>query len=261
MELPFAILLMRSSYNAVDELDFVPMTEFQRTFFLFRQSEWELYKQYHPNVIQGILSDPYYFDFISFAQYVVISDKVKLARSNFIETINAQGDTIVVNRDTRAIPDEMLIQLHNQIVGNKIIEYLYSTYPSTALPNNSTKLVGDDGILTEENAIVFTKYMQLVLDLFSINNYALDMKVNLVESDSKNRKNEYIVKVKSVLPVTLWSSHALANRRDVPTNIFELKALAALAAIFSINIDVVDTIFDEISVIHILKLAGRKGKK
>jgi len=83
----------------------------------------------------------------------------------------------------------MLVQLHNQIVGNKIIEYLYSTYPSTALPNNSTKLVGNDGILTDENAIVFTKYMQLVLDLFSINNYALDMKVNLVESDSKNRKN------------------------------------------------------------------------
>jgi hypothetical protein len=154
----------------------------------------------------------------------------------------------------------MLVQLHNQIVGNKIIEYLYSTYPSTALPNNSTKLVGNDGILTDENAIVFTKYMQLVLNLFSINNYALDMKVNLVESDSKNRKNEYIVKVKSVLPVTLWSSHALANRRDVPTNIFELKALTALAAIFSIKIDVVDTIFDEISVIHILKVAGKKGK-
>ncbi len=260
MELPFAILLMRSSYNAVDELDFVPMTEFQKTFFLFRQSEWELYKQFHPNVIQGILSDPYYFDFISFAQYAVISDKIKLARSNFIETINAQGDTIVVNRDTRLVPDEMLTQLHGKIVGNKIIEYLYSTYPTSALPDNSTTLVGNDGILGNENAIIFTKYLQLMLDLFSINNYALDMKVSVVADDSTDRKNEYVVKIKSVLPVTLWSSKALANRRDSPTNNFEIKATASLATTFSIDVDVIDTIFDEINVIHILKIKGKKRK-
>ena len=256
MELPFAILLMRSSYNAVDELDFVPMTEFQKTFFLFRQSEWELYKQFHPNVIQGILSDPYYFDFISFAQYAVISDKIKLARSDFIETVNAQGDTIVVNRDTRLVPNEKLTQLHGKIVGNKIIEYLYSTYPPSALPDNSTKLIGNDGILGYKNAIIFTKYLQLILDLFSINNYALDMKVSMVADDSTDRKNEFVVKIKSVLPVTLWSSKALANRRDSPSNNFEIKATASLAATFSIDVDIIDTIFDEINVIHILKIKG-----
>ena len=45
LELPFAIQLMRSSYNMADELDFTPMDEFQKSFFLFRQSEWENYKQ------------------------------------------------------------------------------------------------------------------------------------------------------------------------------------------------------------------------
>lgn len=33
----FAVLLMRSSYNALDELDCVPMDQFQRDFFLIRQ--------------------------------------------------------------------------------------------------------------------------------------------------------------------------------------------------------------------------------
>lgn len=35
----FAVLLMRSSYNALDELDCVPMDQFQRDFFLVRQGK------------------------------------------------------------------------------------------------------------------------------------------------------------------------------------------------------------------------------
>jgi hypothetical protein len=46
----FAVLLMRSSYNALDDLDCVPMDQFQRDFFLIRQGtagsramkKWEL---------------------------------------------------------------------------------------------------------------------------------------------------------------------------------------------------------------------------
>lgn len=35
MELPFAVVLMRSSYNALDEIDIIPMDEFQKRFFYF----------------------------------------------------------------------------------------------------------------------------------------------------------------------------------------------------------------------------------
>lgn len=87
MDLQFAIQLMRNSYNMVDELDFVPMDEFQKDFFLFRQSEWEDYRNYHPNVMQGDLSDPLYFDFISFCQYAVISYKMKYGKLDFIEKV------------------------------------------------------------------------------------------------------------------------------------------------------------------------------
>lgn len=39
----FAVLLMRSSYEVSDELDFVPMDQFQREFFLFRAEQYEKY--------------------------------------------------------------------------------------------------------------------------------------------------------------------------------------------------------------------------
>jgi len=68
---------MRSSYNALDELDCVAMDQFQRDFFLFRQSEYAFYTQHLGGqggiVQQGMLQDPYYFDFISFAQYATIA--------------------------------------------------------------------------------------------------------------------------------------------------------------------------------------------
>ena len=36
-----AVLLMRSSYSISDDLDFIPMDQFQKEFFFVRQAEWE----------------------------------------------------------------------------------------------------------------------------------------------------------------------------------------------------------------------------
>lgn len=88
MDLSFAVLLMRSSYNSVDELDCVPMNEFQKQFFLFRQTEWEDYHNKHPNVLQADLADPSYFDFISFAQYATISAQLRQPRQSFVELVS-----------------------------------------------------------------------------------------------------------------------------------------------------------------------------
>jgi hypothetical protein len=68
---------MRSSYAMVDELDYTPMDQFQKEFFLLRQDEWQRYQREHPGIIQGDLKDPNYFDFISFAQYATISRGMK----------------------------------------------------------------------------------------------------------------------------------------------------------------------------------------
>ena len=57
---------------------------------MFRQSEWEDYKGHHSTVLQGDLADPLYFDFISFCQYVVIADKIRKGRDQFVEKVAMQ---------------------------------------------------------------------------------------------------------------------------------------------------------------------------
>ena len=87
MDLSLAVLLMRSSYGIVDDLDFIPMDMFQKDFFIFRQDEWEDYKGKHPTVMQGDLADPLYFDFISFAQYATISSSMRNGQLQFVEKV------------------------------------------------------------------------------------------------------------------------------------------------------------------------------
>ena len=111
---------MRNSYNAVDDLDFVAMDEFQKSFFLYRQSEWEDYRDRHPNVMQGDLADPVYFDFISFAQYAVINQEIKLGRYDFVEKFDANGTTQIVRRDS-SIMNDMLPSYHERIVGERLL--------------------------------------------------------------------------------------------------------------------------------------------
>jgi hypothetical protein len=134
MELPFAVALMRSSYNAVDELDFTPMDEFQKSFFLYRQDEWSDYKSYHPNVLQGDLADPLYFDFISFVQYAVIGGKCKEGQYDFVEKIGANGTTQLVRRNTNYSNDE-LPYLHSDLVGRKLLRlvFVYILYTTEIL--------------------------------------------------------------------------------------------------------------------------------
>mmetsp|Transcript_12350 Transcript_12350/g.27040 ORF Transcript_12350/g.27040 Transcript_12350/m.27040 type:complete len:211 (-) Transcript_12350:668-1300(-) len=43
LNMEFAVLLMRSSYSVLDDLDCVPMDQFQRDFFLIRQAEYQPY--------------------------------------------------------------------------------------------------------------------------------------------------------------------------------------------------------------------------
>ena len=50
LENDFAVLLMRTTYSVADELDYYPMDKFQQDQFLFRQDEWELYREALPGV-------------------------------------------------------------------------------------------------------------------------------------------------------------------------------------------------------------------
>ena len=70
IDIKLAVLLLRSTYETVDALDMMAMDTFQINFWKSRQSEWEPYtQQYSPlKIEQGKLTDPLYFDFISYTR-------------------------------------------------------------------------------------------------------------------------------------------------------------------------------------------------
>jgi hypothetical protein len=252
--LQFAVQLMRQSYNVVDDLDFVPMDEFQRTFFLFRQNEWEQYKQYHQNVMQGALSDPVYFDFISYAQYAVISDKMKNGKLEFVEKVNATGDTQIVRRNPLYSDNNILPNIHSKIVGDKILEYLIDSY------QNNSKLL-PPLLKTNENLVSYqdlSNYMQMILDLFLINNYALS--ASIIQLPSKDISDgELLYQIIIRLPINLWSHQALINRNDQPVNNFEIKVLQSLVERYNYTLDLISTSFtNKIDVNYVVKLRKKK---
>ncbi|GBF90150.1 hypothetical protein Rsub_03283 [Raphidocelis subcapitata] len=130
----FAVLLMRSSYDAVDELDFVSMEKFQIQFWKYRQSEVESYAlQYKPLTVRaGDLTDPIYFDFISYAQYATISRAMRAPQQVFEERYScdelaadddescAETRTRVVRRPAAFGDDAALPELFFEAAGDRI---------------------------------------------------------------------------------------------------------------------------------------------
>ena len=140
----FAVTLMRSSYNALDAIDCIAMDQFQRDFFLLRQAEYEPYiKILGPGMVkQGFLTDPYYFDFISFAQYAVISRSVNQDPPMVFTEAQLEPDApddrpsvfydTVVKRDPE-LKNDMLAGQHSKMVGSAIVDKLDEKVGSTAI--------------------------------------------------------------------------------------------------------------------------------
>jgi hypothetical protein len=142
----FAVLLMRSSYNALDELDCVAMDQFQRDFFLIRSSEYQDYTKALGDgmVQQGDLTDPYYFDFISFVQYRTINRELTQDPPYVFQEMQpveqeqqAESDvaktkfvSVVVRRDPR-LTNAMLVPTHSSKVGSAILDRLDEIFGST----------------------------------------------------------------------------------------------------------------------------------
>eukprot|EP00557_Chaetoceros_sp_GSL56_P009225 CAMPEP_0176496304 /NCGR_PEP_ID=MMETSP0200_2-20121128/11122_1 /TAXON_ID=947934 /ORGANISM="Chaetoceros sp., Strain GSL56" /LENGTH=317 /DNA_ID=CAMNT_0017894247 /DNA_START=451 /DNA_END=1400 /DNA_ORIENTATION=- len=192
LNLDFAVLLMRSSYNAVDELNFVPMDQFQRDFFLIRQAEYLPYaSSLGPGLVQqGDLTDAYYFDFISFAQYRTIYRDISVdpltifqekqpvdVQSGGMEGENIRQDfvTKIVQRDP-SIDNSVLAQLHDEYVGSKILDKLTATFQDTpsAIPPLDYQTSSSSQVL---------KSLQQLVNLFLVNGYAFDGKVELIEKN------------------------------------------------------------------------------
>eukprot|EP01041_Mallomonas_annulata_P011073 gene11073-23145_t len=253
MELPFSVQLMRSSYNALDELDIAPMDDFQKTFFLFRQSEWEDYRDHHPNIIQGDLADSFYFDFISFAQYAVIAEKCRHPLKQFVEKAGVEGETQLIRRSSQYEDDSLLAQQHSSIVGNTILDFILEKYP----------LITPRRISKKSSFEEFISQAQQILDVFTINSYAVTINISTIEpAPSKlqqkaiNNNDIKLIRVCLRFPANLWSQQVLRGRKDSPCNDFELKVLNAFANKCGINFQVISSsVRNQIDVEHVVKLS------
>lgn len=221
LEQDFAVLLMRTSYSLADELDFFPMDEFQKDFFLFRQREWEVYREELPGVQQGMLTDPAYFDFISFAQYATISASARAAASDlrngvqlFEEQVDANGTKVVKQRDPSFADSEVMLARHSQRMGETVLDWILGRYPSTFAPQLPK------GPAT---AAAVLEGVQRILNIFEINGYMLLSKLEPLDDGASG------VRVTLVAPASLWSQRVLQQRRETSNarNDYEVKTIQA----------------------------------
>lgn len=230
MSLDFAVLLMRSSYNAVDEIDVVAMDQFQRDFFLIRQAE---YKPYADSLgagamVQGDLADPNYFDFISFAQYATVSREVANPASVFEEQQGVEVgedepqrfDTVVVRRDP-SLTNADLPRRHTELVGNAILDKLDETFGGTASAIPKIEPRGGPG---ETNSLLAA--IKQLVNLFLVKGFAWAGSASMVP----NKDGTMQFSITFTSPATLWSGQSLKAKNALLTNDFALKTVKAMVS-------------------------------
>lgn len=231
LSLDFAVLLMRSSYNALDEMDCVAMDQFQRDFFLIRVSEYETYTQNlgAGMVTQGDLTDPYYFDFISFAQYKTINREVTQdppyvfeeqqvppegsSEPRMTPNGNARFVPVIVQRDPK-LTNKMLIPTHQAKVGATILNKLEENFRDT------DSKIPDVGY--QPDSVKLLSGIRQIVILFLISGYAFRADVTSVTGTS-GALATYVVTLSA--PATLWSGKVLQAEGDPLDNDFLLKTL------------------------------------
>ncbi|GAX26597.1 hypothetical protein FisN_21Lh064 [Fistulifera solaris] len=234
LNLDFAVSLMRSSYAVTDELDIVPMDQFQRDFFLIRSAEYEPYvNDLGPGLVsQGDLTDPYYFDFISFAQYltinrILINDPPVVFEEQ--QAINKGDDVpnefvkVIVRRDP-SITNDRLLSEHNERVGKKILDKLNETFGDS--PSSLPKFLNGSRPGADE---IMASLSQLI-KLFLINGYAFDGVAEVkIASAIPGSASGATFSLTLQSPATLWGGKALAFQKSPLRNDYLLKTSIALA--------------------------------
>lgn len=222
MNLDFAVLLMRSSYNAVDEIDIVAMDQFQKDFFLIRQAEYKYYADSlgAGAMQQGDLADPNYFDFISFAQYAtisreIISPPVVFEEQQPVEVPEGepqQFKQVVVRRDA-AVRNSDLPRIHTEIVGSTILDKLIEKFGDTA---SAIPKIEPGSRPNPETLLAAIKQM---VNLFTLSGFAWD-------GSAAFENGQFCITF--ISPATLWSGQSLKARKAVLTNDFALKTAKTL---------------------------------
>lgn len=222
----FAVMLMRSSYNVLDDLDCVPMEQFQRDFFIIRSAEYEPYIKNlgYGLVQQGDLTDPYYFDFISFAQYLTINRELTQSPLMVYEEMQPVDVSVgepqqFVSKIVRRNPDitnDQLVPEHSRRVGAAILDRFEDLYGST---KSEIPLINAGS----RPSAVIDAFDQLV-KIFLLNGYAWDGMAKIVSSGPKG--TEFCLTL--ISPATIWGGQSLQIGKNKLQNNFLLKAAIEL---------------------------------
>ena len=210
LDIKLAVLLLRSTYETVDAMDVMAMDTFQINFWKSRQSEWEPYtQQYSPlKIEQGKLTDPLYFDFISYTQFKVVSKEIPRSQSVFEERSGAEGTTKVVRRDATLSDNKVLPAVLAQRLGDTIYARVRYGFEGTDFDAPEPSFDGD-----VDNAV---GGMRKLVNSFVRKGYALKSAVDVVNNGVGDKQR--VVTIRLDGPATLWSAQALAARGVTPSN-------------------------------------------
>ena len=210
LDIKLAVLLLRSTYETVDAMDVMAMDTFQINFWKSRQSEWEPYtQQYSPlKIEQGKLTDPLYFDFISYTQFKVVSKEIPRSQSVFEERSGAEGTTKVVRRDATLSDNKVLPAVLAQRLGDTIYARVRYGFEGTDFDAPEPSFDGD-----VDSAV---GGMRKLVNSFVRKGYALKSAVDVVNNGVGDKQR--VVTIRLDGPATLWSAQALAARGVTPTN-------------------------------------------
>ena len=203
------------------------MDQFQKDFFFIRQAEYLPYTaSLGPGLVkQGDLSDPYYFDFISFAQYATIYRDVTVDPPMVFEE---QQPVIVGDEDKQqfiskiirrdpTLTNSMLAKRHDELVGSMILNRLNEIFGETtsAIPN----------IDSNSSARNASASLQQLTNLFLINGFAFEGSVELKKEGPNGGISGSQFEIKLTSPANLWSGQALQLKKAFPSNDFLLKTV------------------------------------
>ncbi|CAL6323032.1 unnamed protein product [Bathycoccus prasinos] len=210
LEIALAVALLRSSYDAIDELNICAMDEFQIKSWKTRQLSYEAYKSliYPLAMEQGDLKNPLYFDHISFSQYSTLN--AILNRNNgkpdmeFEEKLGFEGEVKRVKRDEKFTTRKELIPAFSYLVGRNIFNFLKNGFELTEDKpfDGVPEFINLDGS-QEENSVKIVDGVKALLQVFLNYGFCKEFQVSL-QDDGK-----LIVTV--VGPAMLWSIGALEN--------------------------------------------------
>eukprot|EP00198_Chlamydomonas_reinhardtii_P010335 XP_001699672.1 predicted protein [Chlamydomonas reinhardtii] len=219
---PFAVLLMRSAYEAVDDLDFIAMNDFQKQFWRLRASEQEAYNlQYDPLKPKiGDISDSLYFDFISYSQFATIAREMPKGLQVFREYCEEEENKTcqdrfrVVRRDAAIADNNVLPGLFFSMTGDRIYTGLKDGF-------RNTQFGAPQPLPASASFTQVTADIQALLDVCVKNGYALKAEVSDVDEAARS------FKVKILGPANLWGLTSLNYRRAVVTNCYDAMLIDA----------------------------------